>query len=78
MDAREGTVECAEHGASQATFVCQHIAASLSTGKRVGFFTAEPEGNPRPDPWCAACEEQVWRTGGEWTDESEAFASVTR
>lgn len=77
MDPRAGTVECPEHGTSQATFVCQHIAASLRTRKPVGFFTAEADGYPRPDAWCAACEEQVWWTEGEWTDQSEAFAGVT-
>ena len=43
----------------------------------MGFFTAEAARHPRPDAWCAACEEKVWQTGGEWTDESEAFAGVT-
>ena len=59
------------------TFVCQHIAKSLRTGVPVGFFAAEAEGNSRPDAWCAACEERVALTGGEWTDESECFAGVT-
>lgn len=76
-DPRSGRVECPEHGTGQATFVCRHIAASLHTGGAVGFFTAEAGGDARPDAWCAACEEQVWRTGGEWTDESEWFAGVT-
>ena len=77
MDPRKGTVECPAHGPSQATFVCRHLAESLRTGKPIGFFTAEAEGSPRPDAWCGACEEQVLRTGGEWTDESEAFAAAT-
>lgn len=77
MDPRDGTVECPEHGTSQATFVCRHLAESLRTGKPVGLFAAEADGNPRPDAWCAACEEQVWRTGIEWTDQSEVFAGVT-
>ena len=76
MDPRFATVECPEHGRTQATFVCRHLAESLHTGRATGFFTSDAE-QPRPDAWCAACEEMVWRTGGEWTEESEAFAGVT-
>lgn len=77
MDPRSGRVGCPAHGTGTATFVCRHLAGSLRTGDAVGFFTAEADGNPRPDAWCAACEERVWRTGGEWTDDSERFAGVT-
>ncbi|MHC4234794.1 MAG: hypothetical protein ACYSUQ_06735 [Planctomycetota bacterium] len=77
MNTRTGTVECAEHGTKQATFVCQHIFQGLRDGRMVDFFWAEDPDNPRPDAWCAACEERVQSTGGEWTDESEAFAGVT-
>ena len=77
MDPRARTVECAEHGPQQATFVCQHIVQSLRDGRSVGFFWAEDADAPRPDAWCAACEDEVQSTGGEWIDESEAFAGVT-
>jgi hypothetical protein len=78
MDPREATVECPRHGTNYATFVCRHIAESLRTGTPVGFLTAAADdGNSRPDAWCAMCEEAVWRTGGEWTDESESLARVT-
>jgi hypothetical protein len=77
MDVRKDTVHCGQHGKQQATFVCHHIVQSLATNERVGFFTADDPDNPRPDAWCAACEKKVWETGGEWNDESEAFARVT-
>ena len=70
------TVECSRHGPQQATFVCQHLAQSLTTRERVGFFYAR---EPRGDAWCSACEEVRIREGGEtgdWNDRSEAFASI--
>lgn len=77
MEDAERSVECAHHGVQQATFVCQHLANSLSTGRRVGFFCAEGGDNLRPDAWCEACEEKRLSTGGDWSDESESFAGIT-
>jgi hypothetical protein len=71
------TVHCGEHGPQQATFVCRHLVESLRESRRVGFHCADDAANPRPDAWCGACEAKVAGTGGEWTDESEAFAGVT-
>ncbi len=61
------TVQCATHGVTQQTLVCQHIVDGLHNRKRVGFFwtTDDPE-NPCPDAWCEACEKRVRRTGGDW------------
>ena len=69
-------VECPAHGSQEATYVCHHLAESLRTGKKVGFYCA-PE--PRGDAWCAACEEVRVREGGEsgdWNDKSESFAKI--
>lgn len=71
------TVECAEHGTRQATYVCQHLVQSLADLQPRGFWWADDPGNPYPHPWCSLCEEKVRSTNGEWTDESEAFAGVT-
>ena len=64
------TVRCERHGAQSETFVCQHIATSLSTRRPVGFYWAAEGGDPRPDAWCWACNERVKATGGEWTGEA--------
>jgi hypothetical protein len=71
------TVECNEHGAQEATFVCRHLAESLSTRRPVGFYFAS---EARGDAWCSACEHVRVREGGEtgdWNERSEAFAQIT-
>jgi hypothetical protein len=70
------TVTCCEHGEQRAAFVCQHIVQSLRDGIPRGFFWP-PDCEDEPDAWCRACDDAVARTGGQWTDESEAFAHVT-
>lgn len=42
-----------------------------------GFWTSNDPTNPRPHAWCTACETKVQSTGGDWTDESEAFAGIS-
>lgn len=66
-------VSCATHGSSHAAFVCHH----LPHGVGLGFFHGddEPE-DPRPDAWCARCDE-VMQAEGEWNDDGEDFADVT-
>jgi len=60
-------MQCHVHGKQQQTFVCQHIAVGLQEKRRVGFFwTQFDPDNPRPDAWCAECEDRVRKTGGEW------------
>lgn len=70
-------IHCIEHGEQQATFVCQHIVQTLRDTVPRGFWTSDNPDNPRPDAWCDACEARVQETGGEWDDESEAFAGVS-
>ena len=73
MSMPEESVKCSEHGASHATFVCQHLADG--TGR--GFFVAvEDPADERPDAWCASCE-QVSNASGGWTEESEEAAGIT-
>ena len=60
------TVECDLHSPQPTTFVCQQIAESLHTGIPVGFFWPEITEEPRPNAWCAECNERVTATGGEW------------
>ncbi len=72
----EQLVECAEHGAQPATFVCQHILRGLEEDKPYGFWWADDPESTRPDAWCTACEEYLNADGGEWNDKTEAFAGV--
>jgi hypothetical protein len=65
----EGVIECGRHGVREETFVCQHIAYSLTTRRPVGFFWAQ-QAKTRPDSWCLECNERVKRTGGEWVGEA--------
>lgn len=65
-------VRCERHGESAATFTCQHLVRSVGAG----FFTSKSVGDPRPDAWCARCEEISIAEGG-WNPESERFAGIT-
>jgi len=65
----QGKIECNNHGTQTETYVCQHIAASLSTKIPVGFHWPESSAEPYPDAWCSECESSRIEAGGEWTDE---------
>jgi hypothetical protein len=73
---RSKQLPCDEHGTQAATFVCQPIVESVQDSQPRWFWWAEDPGISRPDAWCSTCEEKVQSTNGEWTDESETFASV--
>jgi len=64
-------MQCARHGPSQTTFVCQH----LSLGSGLGFHCFDDPGNPRPDAWCDACNAHFLEEG-EWNERNEAIAGV--
>lgn len=69
-------VNCCIHGQQEETFVCQHLVESLSTGEKVGFYSAF---EPRGDAWCSMCETVRVKEGGksgDWNDKSEAFADI--
>ena len=73
------TLKCEAHGEQQTTFVCQHLARSLKTRDKVGFFYSGSL-EDRSDAWCARCEEVPIREGGEsgdWNERSEPFAKIT-
>jgi hypothetical protein len=65
-------VECEEHGLQPETFVCQHVAMSLRSRVRVGFFWADQSNTDRPNAWCRECNERVSKTNGEWLGEARA------
>jgi len=48
-------------------------------GEQQGFFWGTDPENPRnpcPDAWCAACDKALQAGGGDWNEESEAFAQI--
>jgi hypothetical protein len=69
-------VKCNTHGEQEATYVCQHIVQSMHTGVPVGFHTADPLEQTRPDAWCSACESERVRGDGDWTDELYAILNI--
>ena len=60
------TLNCDLHGVQPTTFVCQHIAESLRTGRPVGFYWSQASIESRPDAWCSECNARVAKSGGEW------------
>jgi hypothetical protein len=69
-------IECHAHGVQEEAFVCEHLAKSLDTGEKVGFFWS---GGSRGDAWCSTCEEVRIREGGinaAWNERSEKFANI--
>ena len=68
MSNESGLVFCTAHGAQAETIVCQHVLESLQTKVAVGFFWSASQDIPRPDAWCALCEDRLLAAGGEWTE----------
>lgn len=65
------TLVCGQHGTTEATFVCQHIAGGVGCG----FHCLSAKTTARPDAWCDACEVELNRAG-KWNHQSEAFADI--
>lgn len=70
--AGRAAIECPDHGAAYATFVCRHLA----DGSGRGFVCFDDPDDPYPDAWCEACEATRARAGG-WDEESERVAGIT-
>jgi hypothetical protein len=70
------SVQCPEHGPQRACFICHHLSGSAKTGDGgLGFFVPDVLDDD-PQAWCAECDAVLRTTGGEWNDESEAFADI--
>jgi hypothetical protein len=72
MSDPEKIMICKLHGKSHATFICNHLAH----GSGIGFYYGD-EDDIRPDAWCYECDQNLMQNGGEWNDETEAFANIT-
>jgi hypothetical protein len=75
-DAMALTIDCQVHGQQERTYVCRHIADSLTTGATVGFHWPEESRAARPDAWCSACEQVRVAEGGEWTATAMDFVDM--
>jgi len=72
-DTGDDVVQCNSHGKQDITYVCQHLAESLSSRKKVGFFCSGSKS--RSDAWCAECEKTRTKEG-EWNDRSEKALGI--
>ena len=68
-------VECAQHGATRPSFVCQHLLQSLKTGESCEVNWTRDEDN-QVNAWCDQCDDYLLANGNEWNDKTEAFASI--
>ena len=68
------TIECATHGTSTATYVCQHLTQGQKQGFHCGYDSQEPD-ELWPDAWCDECE-KILEAEGEWNDASAAKADI--
>lgn len=67
------TVLCAEHGETDQTFVCEHLAQE-SYG--LGFNQNDPSTEePYPDAWCDNCE-LIHAVHEGWDEESEKLVKI--
>ena len=71
-----GVVECGTHGDSWSAYVCKHTVATIRDRKPRGFIWLRDD-NGCLCAYCDECENILYKFGGDWNDQSEAFASVT-
>lgn len=71
MSDSESQIECACHGRTPSTFVCEH----LQTGAGCGFHDSGAEDDPWPDAWCDSCN-VVLERDGEWTDDNSPELAI--
>ena len=51
------TIFCEKHGAEEFAIACIHICRAIDSREKVGFYECTDTDCPRPDAWCAACEQ---------------------
>ena len=59
-------------------FTSPEQPCQLAAGTGLAWFSSgDPtEDNPWPDSWCEKCDSKRIGHGGEWNEESEAFAQI--
>lgn len=74
MSDSDKNVECAAHGATQATYLCKHLLDGKNLGFNSGYDPDYPD-DLWPDAWCNECD-KILDEEGEWNDKSEKFADI--
>ena len=69
-------IECAEHGSSNASFVCTHVRQSLIDNVARGFCYSSLDPDVEPCAWCDHCDQMLTNGGGDWNEELEAVAKI--
>jgi len=67
-------ITCEVHGSKEMSFACIHIAMSIDSKEKVGFFYSEAEENLPQIAWCGTCEQWLLDNDEEWTDTFETLA----
>ena len=65
MNEEPKSIQCGEHGDAAPTFVCGHLCRHPV---QRWFCDAPSPDTPYPDAWCASCNAELLKTGGEWTE----------
>ena len=68
-------VQCGTHGETPPAYVCQHIKTSLEDGQPRGLFWSRDD-DGHFNGYCDECDSFRESHGGEWNDQTEAFAGM--
>ncbi|SFD25763.1 hypothetical protein [Flavobacterium phragmitis] len=67
-------VSCEVHGLKEMSFSCIHIAMTIDSKEKIGFFYSEAEEDLPQIAWCNSCEQHLLENGEEWTEVFQAKA----
>jgi hypothetical protein len=68
MTEEASSIQCGEHGEATPTYVCGHLHRQPAQR----WFCDAPEADyPYPDAWCASCNDELAKEGGEWNERNE-------
>lgn len=65
-------VECTDHGAGFATYVCEHLASNPA---QEWFSRVPDEEHKWPDAWCEACD-GFFQDQGEWNEKNRSKTKI--
>ena len=65
MNEEPTSIQCGEHGEAAPTYVCGHLCRHPV---QRWFCDAPSPDTPYPDAWCASCNAELLKTGGEWNE----------